>query len=327
MIFASTPHNISLAAAAIAAGKMIGLPTETVYGLAADANCPDAIAKIYRAKNRPSNHPLIVHLAPQAEVTLWAKDIPNYAYQLMKAFWPGACTVVLPRTQHVGDFITGHQNTVALRCPSHPVAQQLLTVCHQLNIHGIAAPSANQFGCVSPTTAHHVYAEFMHLDDELFILDGGACEIGIESTIIDCTQATPRILRHGLITPADITRITGLAVANDITHSSNKPRVSGSLTAHYAPKTPIRLCSIDIEKVDNLNPRAVLMGRSPTTVLAAHYQAMPNDAIHYAQQLYATLRHLDTMGYDEIIVEAIPNTDEWAGVTDRLTRAAATFLV
>ncbi|MEN9912554.1 MAG: hypothetical protein RI956_998 [Pseudomonadota bacterium] len=325
MIIASTPHNISLAAAAIAAGKVIGLPTETVYGLAADARCPDAIAKVYRAKNRPSNHPLIVHLAPQADIALWARHIPDYAYQLMKAFWPGACTVVLPRTQYAGDFITGHQDTVALRCPSHPVAQQLLTVCYQFNIYGIAAPSANQFGRVSPTTARHVYDEFKHLDDELFILDGGACEIGIESTIIDCTQATPRILRYGLITAADITRITGLAVTNDMTNLSNKPRVSGSLTAHYAPKTPIRLCTVD--KIDALNPRVVLMGRSPTTACAAHYHAMPDDAIHYAQQLYATLRHLDTMGYDEIIVESMPNTDEWAGVTDRLTRAAATFLV
>ncbi len=325
MILTSTQHNIHLAAATIAASKIIGLPTETVYGLAADANCPNAIAKIYCAKNRPNNHPLIVHLAPQADITIWAKQIPNYAYQLMKAFWPGACTVVLPRTQYVGDFITGHQDTVALRCPSHPVAQQLLTLCYQSSIYGIAAPSANQFGRVSPTTAQHVYDEFKHLDNELLILDGGACEVGIESTIIDCTQATPRILRYGLITVADITRITGLAVASDRTGMSSKPRVSGSLMAHYAPKTPIRLCTVDI--VDTLNPRTVLMGRAPTTALATHYQAMPNDAIHYAQQLYATLRHLDTMGYDEIIVESMPNTDEWAGIIDRLTRAAATFLV
>jgi L-threonylcarbamoyladenylate synthase len=325
MILAPTLHNIHLAVAAIQADEIIGLPTETVYGLAGNAQSSIAVAKIYQAKGRPSNHPLIVHLAPNTDVSIWASAVPNYARQLMKAFWPGACTLVLPRTLQAADFITGNQDTVALRCPSHPVAQQLLTMCAQFNIHGIAAPSANQFGRVSPTTAIHVRDEFTHLNDELLILDGGSCEVGIESTIIDCTQATPRILRHGLITARDIARVTGLNLLQTASNHTNKPRVSGDLLAHYAPKTPIRFCSVNT--TETLNPQAILMGRSPNAALATHYHAMPNDAIHYAQQLYATLRLLDSLNYAEIVVEPIPNTEEWAGVADRLSRAVATFSI
>lgn len=325
MIFPATSDNINRAALIIQSSGLIGLPTETVYGLAANATCIEAVKKIYHAKSRPNHHPLIVHLAVQTDITLWAHSIPNYAYPLMNAFWPGACTLVLPKTRKAANFITGDQDTVALRCPSHPIAQQLLTACYNLGIYGIAAPSANQFGRVSPTTAQHVADEFIHLDEPLFILDGGGCVMGIESTIIDCTQAMPRILRYGLITAADITRVTGLSILNESLNSLNRPRVSGNLVAHYAPKTPIRFC--EIKAIDRFNTHAVFMGYStvpmPHTV---HYHAMPNDALHYAQQLYATLRYLDRMGYSEILVEPVPNHDEWAGIADRLNRAVATFL-
>jgi L-threonylcarbamoyladenylate synthase len=326
MIVLPTASTIAQAAKRLAAGDIIGLPTETVYGLAADACNASAVAKVYQTKGRPSDHPLIIHLAPQADITLWASHVPQYAKALMAAFWPGACTLVLPRTAMAGDFVTGNQATVALRCPSHPVAQQVLQACAALGVHGLAAPSANRFGRVSPTTAQHVYSEFANLS-ELLILDGGACDIGIESTIVDCTQARPRILRHGLISSQELIFAAGCTfeagVGSVPSSAQATPRVSGSLAAHYAPNTPLHLCAH--QNTVDLVAGTVYMGFEPPLNSAARYHAMPRDSAQYAQQLYAVLRNLDAMAYAAIAVEPVPDTAVWAGVSDRLARAAATF--
>ncbi len=310
------------AAQMLADGGMVGLPTETVYGLAADASNPAAVAAIYACKGRPADHPLIVHLAPQAGIQHWAQSAPDYAFDLIKACWPGPLTLVLPRTPNAGDFITGGQTTVALRCPAHPVAQALLKSCLEQGLHGLAAPSANRFGRVSPTTAQHVEDEFA---GHIFTLDGGACEVGIESTIVDCTLASPRMLRHGAVSLADVSRITGLVVL-DALGANAVPRVSGSLAAHYAPTTPLRFCSLAGASL--LPVGAVFMGFDAPVAATANsvaLHAMPRDAAQYAQQLYATLRQLDGMRYSLIAVQPLPTQPQWAGVADRLARAAATF--
>jgi L-threonylcarbamoyladenylate synthase len=317
MILAPTPAHIAQAAALLAAGDVVGMPTETVYGLAGDASNAAAVATIYATKGRPADHPLIVHLEPQADVSFWASHVPHYAQALMQAFWPGPLTVVLPRTQQAGDFITGGQNTVAVRCPSHPVAQALLQACAALGVQGLAAPSANRFGRVSPTMAQHVASEF---ENRIVTLDGGACEVGIESTIVDCTQATPRILRHGAVSLADVARVTGLTVM-DAVGNHGAPRVSGSLAAHYAPTTRLVFCEHSLTQT--LPKNAVYMGFDAPSSSAFH--AMPRDAALYAQQLYAALRSLDAMHYALIAVQPLPTAPQWAGVTDRLARAAATF--
>jgi L-threonylcarbamoyladenylate synthase len=322
MICPPTSAQIAKTAQILAAGGIVGLPTETVYGLAADASNAAAVALVYTTKGRPADHPLIVHLAPQADITYWAQQVPAYAQSLMDACWPGPLTIVLPRTANAGDFITGAQNTVALRCPAHPVAQALLQACATLGVHGLAAPSANRFGRVSPTTAQHVEDE---LSGTVLTLDGGACEVGIESTIVDCTQDTPRILRHGAVSLADVARITGLVVVDAVVSKNVNiaamPRVSGSLAAHYAPSTPLHLCSV--QDAAKLPSSAVFMGFEAVSTCAHH--AMPRDAAQYAQQLYAALRSLDAMGYSAIAVQHLPAEPQWAGVADRLARAAATF--
>jgi L-threonylcarbamoyladenylate synthase len=322
MICPPTSAQITKTAHILAAGGIVGLPTETVYGLAADASNAAAVGLVYARKGRPADHPLIVHLAPQGDVSFWARQVPAYAQSLMDACWPGPLTIVLPRTEHAGDFITGGQNTVALRCPAHPVAQALLQACAALGVHGLAAPSANRFGRVSPTTAQHVEDE---LSGTVLTLDGGACEVGIESTIVDCTQDAPRILRHGAVSLVDVARITGLVTVDAVTHKDVNqiatPRVSGSLAAHYAPNTPLHFCNL--QDAAKLPSRAVFMGFESVRNCANH--AMPRDASLYAQQLYAALRSLDAMDYSAIAVQPLPAEPLWAGVADRLARAAATF--
>jgi L-threonylcarbamoyladenylate synthase len=322
MICPPTPIQIAKTARILATGGIVGLPTETVYGLAADASNAAAVALVYATKGRPANHPLIVHLAPHADIRFWAKQVPAYAQSMMDACWPGPLTIVLPRTEHAGDFITGGQNTVALRCPAHPVAQALLQACAALGVHGLAAPSANRFGRVSPTAAQHVDDEF---SGTVLTLDGGACEVGIESTIVDCTQDAPRILRHGAVSLADVARITGLVSVDAVTrkdaNQTATPRVSGSLAAHYAPNTPLHFCNL--QDAAMLPSSAVFMGFESVRNCAHH--AMPRDAAQYAQQLYAALRSLDAMGYSAIAAQPLPVEPSWAGVADRLARAAATF--
>jgi len=318
---------IATAAQALRRGELLGLPTETVYGLAADAASDAAVAKIFAAKGRPSDHPLIVHVADAAGAGRFAAGIPGFARQLMHAFWPGPLTLIVPRRPDVGAAAAGGQDSVGLRCPSHPVAQALLRAADALGVHGVAAPSANQFGRVSPTTAAHVQAE---LGDGLLVLDGGACEVGIESTIVDCTRGAPVLLRPGAVTRAQIEAACGLPLRSKDELGAPDPKASGTLEAHYAPNAKLRLmdaralqAALDVLGAEAAHiaiwSRAVLRSRSARVIR----RRMPDDAGAAAQQLFAVLREFDAQGVRLIWVEAPPSTPEWEGVTDRLHRAAA----
>ena len=335
----ASPEAIAAAATAIVAGDLVGLPTETVYGLGADAANPQAVAKIFAAKGRPSDHPLIVHVADAGSVTHFATEVPEFARRLIATFWPGPVTLILPRLAGVGAAAAGGQNSIGLRCPSHPVAQALLQALRGLPnpVWGIAAPSANQFGRVSPTTALHVESEF---GADLLILDGGACEIGIESTIIDCTRGAPVLLRPGNLTREVLSAACGQKVLlkEDLAAGEREaPRASGTLEAHYAPTARVRLMdakalqtALDLmgADVDGKNggkpviatwSRAILKSRSATILR----RRMPDDADATAQQLFAVLREFDDSGVKLIWIESLPGTPEWDGVRDRLQRAAA----
>lgn len=230
------PAAVAAAAQALRAGDLLGLPTETVYGLAADAASDTAVSKIFAAKGRPSNHPLIVHVADASGVSHFAHAVPDFANKLIQAFWPGPLTLILPRRPDVGAAAAGGQDSIGLRCPSHPVAHALLLACRALGVQGLAAPSANQFGRVSPTTAAHVQAEF---GDDLLILDGGACGVGIESTIIDCTRGAPVLLRPGAITREQAQAACGMKLLDKDELSAPAPRASGTLESHYAPRKSV----------------------------------------------------------------------------------------
>lgn len=322
------------------AGELIGLPTETVYGLAADACNESAVAKIFAAKGRPSNHPLIVHVRDASGVAHFADNVPAFANLLIKAFWPGPLTLILPRRAGVAAAAAGGQNSIGLRCPSHPVAQALLAAlaAGPHPIHGLAAPSANQFGRVSPTTAAHVQSE---MGDGLLILDGGACNVGIESTIVDCTRGVPVMLRPGHITPAQMKAACGQEVLSEdelIDQTEAAPRASGTLESHYAPNAKVRLMNAralqnaldllgaDVDKTGDNKPVIAVYSRvilkSPAHKILR--RRMPDDAAATAQQLFAVLRDFDAQGVKLIWVETPPAAPEWDGVRDRLTRASAT---
>lgn len=325
MIYQPTHTHIAAAAELLSQGAVVGLPTETVYGLAADASNQAAVARIYALKARPADHPVIVHLAPQADWRFWASHMPDYAQALVQACWPGPLTLVLPRTIQVGDFITGGQATVGLRCPSHPVAQALLLAAAKLGVLGLAAPSANRYGQISPTTAAHVEAEFTQPP---FTLDGGACEVGIESTIVDCTGTAPRILRHGAVSFEDIVRVTGLAVSDGTGAAlgTHTPRVPGSVASHYAPRTPLGFCALDQAAMLPAHTAYLLRdAQGLVPVAGVSVIQAPQDSASFARQLYATLRSIDDMGFARIAVQPVPSSYEWAGVADRLSRAAASF--
>ena len=318
------------AAAALRAGELVGLPTETVYGLAADATNPAAVAKIFAAKGRPSDHPLIVHLADVAGVDHFAASVPAFAQRLMAAFWPGPLTLILPRRPEVAAAAAGGQDSVGLRCPAHPVAQALLKACAEVGVPGLAAPSANLFGRVSPTTAAHVAGEF---GDSLLVLDGGPCRVGIESSIVDCSRGVPVLLRPGQLSVDALSAACGQPVLLPDSVPSATPRASGTLEAHYAPRAKLRLMdakalqtALDLlQGVDKTPPviavwsRTALKVRSPL-VLA---RRMPDDADATAQQLFGQLRDFDAQAVKLIWVETPPDSPNWAGVLDRLTRAAA----
>jgi L-threonylcarbamoyladenylate synthase len=322
-------HAIEQAARALEQGGLVAMPTETVYGLGADAENPEAIAKIYAAKGRPSNHPVIVHLAPEANVDYWAVDVPEAARKLIAAFWPGPLTLILKRAPHIPEAVAGGQDSIGLRCPSHPVAQALLREFRQ-GKGGVAAPSANRFGRVSPTTAQHVRDEFGEGPESpvACILDGGQSEVGIESTIVDLSRmdiAGPVLLRPGHVSADDIERVIGIAPRLP---DAAAPRASGTLEAHYAPQTPVALVgSADL-------PSVVVKLRSSGRRVAALLLAAvvpPEDAVQimlpstpdgYAHGLYAALRAADAIGADIILVEAPPAGNEWRGINDRLRRAA-----
>ena len=321
--------SIQAAAQALAQGRLLGLPTETVYGLAADSDNDAAVAQIFAAKGRPANHPLIVHVANAEAITRYAKEVPLFAQQLIDAFWPGPLTVILPRLPGAANASTGGQDSVGLRCPSHPVAQAVLKACQQLHppVWGVSAPSANKFGRVSPTTAQHVAAEF---GDDLLVLDGGACAVGIESTIVDCTRGVPVLLRPGAITRDDIARVCGQRPLSKEELSTQAPRASGTLLAHYAPNAKVRLMDAQqlkaaVEILGKDAPALAIYHRSPLRSPARQLQlrAMPASAADAARQLFGDLRALDALGVPLIWVETPPASADWEGVRDRLQRAAA----
>ena len=324
----ASPAAITQAVQAIAAGQLLGLPTETVYGLAADAARPDAVARIFAAKGRPSNHPLIVHVVDAAGVAHFARDMPAFAERLMAAFWPGPLTLILPRRPDVGEATAGGQDSIGVRCPSHPVAQAVLQALALATppVWGLAAPSANQFGRVSPTTAAHVAGEF---GDSLLVLDGGPCGVGIESTIVDCTRGAPVLLRPGAISRAQVEAACGQRLQGDAA-LGEAPRASGTLEAHYAPAAKVRLMHAKAlqTSLDLLGAEAAhiaVYARTPLRMLSSQVllRRMPDDAQATAQQLFSALRDFDTQGVKLIWVESVPDTAEWDGVRDRLQRASA----
>lgn len=320
------PQAIAQAAARIQAGELVGFPTETVYGLGADASSDSAVAGIFTAKGRPSDHPLIVHLADATQVSDYASNVPPFAARLMATFWPGPLTVILPRRDGVAAAAAGGQNSIGLRCPDHPVALAFLRACAT----GVAGPSANRFGRVSPTTAAHVAQEF---DENLLVLDGGPCEVGIESSIVDCTRSRPVLLRPGVLTRAQLEaacREPVLSKDELLDDAGTAPRASGTLEAHYAPNAKVRLMdagaiqtALDLLGADAAHiavyARNVLRIKSEKVL----FRRMPGDALATAQQLFAVLRGFDDQGAQLIWIETPPASPEWDGVRDRLGRAAA----
>lgn len=317
--------EMAQAAAMLESGGLVAFPTETVYGLGADAENPAAVARIYAAKGRPADHPVIVHLGPGADLEHWADALPPEARQLAAAFWPGPLTLIVRRGAQIPDCVSGGQDTVGLRCPSHPLALALLAA-FKGGRGGIAAPSANKFGHVSPTTAQHVRDEFGADGAVGMVLDGGASQVGIESTIVDLSRLAthgPVLLRPGHIGAEQIAAVIGrLPVAPD----AAAPRASGTLDAHYAPRTPVALVDADalpglLNQLLNAGRRVALIHASDLPEASASVR-LPARADAYARQLYAALRNMDRVGAALILVEAPPPTPDWLGVNDRLRRAA-----
>ena len=323
----SNEETIAHAARRIRAGDLVAFPTETVYGLGADASSDAAVAKIFAAKGRPADHPLIVHVADASQVADYASSVPPFAARLMAAFWPGPLTVILPRLAGVATAAAGGQNSIGLRCPAHPVALAFLKACLDLGVSGVAGPSANRFGRVSPTTAAHVRAEF---GSDLLILDGGPCEVGIESSIVDCTRGRPILLRPGVLTRSQLELACGEPVLPQDEIEDAAPRASGTLESHYAPNAKVRLMdagaiqtALDLLGADAASiaiyARSIVRIKSDRVL----YRRMPDDALATAQQLFAVLRDFDAKGVKLIWIEHPPDAAEWDGVRDRLARAAA----
>ncbi len=309
--------GLARAVALLRAGELVAFPTETVYGLGADAGNPRGVRAIFAAKGRPADHPVIVHVADLAHARHWAREMPPEAAALAAAFWPGALTLIVPRSAHATDDLTGGQDRVGLRVPSHPVAQALLQAFHAAGGHGIAAPSANRFGRISPTTAQHVRDDLG--DAVSLVLDGGACPVGIESTIVAFGDGEPMLLRPGGIAVSAIARVLGRAPRDP---AQDAPRASGTLASHYAPRTPARL----------VEPAALAGAAHAATVVLARTVARPADFTGrwidaaptpdaFAHDLYANLRTLDAVGAREILVEALPADAAWLAVRDRVQRA------
>jgi L-threonylcarbamoyladenylate synthase len=323
-IVSPTVDHVIEAAALLRAGELVGMPTETVYGLAADASNAAAIAKIFAAKGRPADHPLIVHVANADAAKTWASvdGWPDVAQTLADAFWPGPMTLIVKRASHVLNAVTGGQPTVGLRVPSHPVAQALLSTFQG----AVAAPSANKFGHVSPTTAQHVAREFA--DTDLLILDGGACDVGVESTIIDVSGNAPRILRPGRIRTSEIERVIGQPLRSAEAKEST-PRVSGSLESHYAPtKKTLMLAGealeIFLEAARDSGKRVGLIQHSSRVASKRVKERITldgADAARFEHAIYSALRSLDESSVDLIVIEAPPTTADWDAVNDRLKRA------
>lgn len=323
ILHGSDPSDIERAGLRLSAGELVVFPTETVYGLGARADVDAAVARIFEAKGRPTDHPLIVHVADAVAAQHFAAEWPDTAKRLANSFWPGPLTLIVARRPEVAAAAAGGQSSVGLRCPAHPVAQALLAAAKAQGVWGVAAPSANRFGRISPTTAEHVVSEF---DEALWVLDGGPCDVGIESTIIDCTREQPVLLRPGVLTREQLEAVLGQPLGTPDAHS---PRASGTLAAHYAPRAKLRLMP-----GDQIRAALDLLGASPLK-LAVYSRSlskapsgvllrrMPQDAAAAARELFAVLRELDAEGRQLIWVEEPPATPEWEGVRDRLTRASA----
>ncbi|MFT3953390.1 MAG: L-threonylcarbamoyladenylate synthase [Piscinibacter sp.] len=315
---------VERAAEVLAAGELVAFPTETVYGLGARADDVAAVARIFALKGRPSDHPLIVHVADPAGTDAFAAQISPAARRLIESFWPGPLTVIVRRVPGMAMAAAGGQDTIGLRCPAHPVAHALLAAARRLGVPGVAAPSANRFGRISPTRAAHVVDEF---GDSLLVLDGGDCEVGIESSIVDCSGAVPVLLRPGQIPRERIEAAAGVALGEP---DANSPRASGTLESHYAPRARLRLMPAEM-----LNTALQMLGDSALKLAvysrtvplpprsALKRRVMPDDPDRAAHELFATLRELDAEGPDLIWVEEPPPTPAWDGVRDRLSRAAA----
>lgn len=305
------------AAEKLRAGGLIAFPTETVYGLGADATNESAVARIYEVKGRPHDHPVIVHLADINQVGEWAHDIPDYAITLARNFWPGPMTLILPRSEKVGDFITGGQESVGIRIPGNPLALQFLTLAGV----GVAAPSANRFGAISPTSALAVreeIGEYLDSDTDL-ILDGGSSEVGVESTIIECLGAAPRILRPGAITKEMIEEVTGLT----IDESSSQVRASGTLEQHYAPRATVLLLDSENPVLTNISDSGFLALAKFPTPAGAIRLGEPEDNQEYARVLYDALREGDRQGLSTIYVVPPSGAGVAVAIRDRLKRASS----
>jgi L-threonylcarbamoyladenylate synthase len=310
---------VAEAARRLAAGDLVAFPTETVYGLGADATSVNAVAAIFAAKGRPADHPLIVHIADPGAIQRWAVDIPQAARKLAERFWPGPLTMILKKAASVPAAVTGGQDTVGLRCPSHPIAQALLREFERIGSGAIAAPSANRFGHVSPTTAAHVRDEF---GDALFVLDGGECEVGLESTIVDLSRGAPVLLRPGGIARDDIAAALGEMPRE---RDAEAPRASGTLEAHYAPRTALFLVPRGVVDTDARSAEVAVLAlhEPPPWSKARLWITLQANAVPYGHDLYASLRRLDGCGSRRILVEQPPAGAAWEAVNDRLRRAAA----
>ena len=334
---AADPAAIESAARQLAAGGLVAFPTETVYGLGSHADDDAAVAKIFAAKGRPADHPLIVHVADVAAARFFAASLPPLAVRLIEHFWPGPLTLIVPRAAGRAQAAASGALTVGLRAPSHPAARRLLGAAARHGVAGVAAPSANRFGRLSPTEAAHVAAEF---GPTLAVLDGGPCVLGIESAIVDCSRGRPVLLRPGTLTRAEIERVAGEPLAE---RDAAAPRAPGTLDAHYAPRAALRLVPADTLRAwldggpwpdtpgqgPALGDGAAVYSRTvraaPSTVRPPWrlLRVMPDDAALAAHELFAVLRELDAAGVDLICVETPPDTLVWEGVRDRLRRAAA----
>ena len=313
--------SIMRAAGLLRDGKLVAFPTETVYGLGADASDPVAVRRIFEAKGRPEDHPVIVHVADIEAAERWSSSLPDDARALAAAFWPGPLTLIVPRASHVSDVVTGGQASVGLRAPAHPVARALLAEFGD----GIAAPSANRFGLVSPTTARHVADDLGDAVD--LILDGGACDVGIESTIIALTTQTPMVLRPGGV---DIDAIAKVLGRTPVARDAAAPRASGTLGSHYATRTPAALVGKDalraeLSQLEERDERVAVLAFSvgPPDDFGGVWLRAPPDATAYGQALYANLRALDAANADTILIEQVPEGNAWTAIRDRLARATS----
>jgi L-threonylcarbamoyladenylate synthase len=310
-------RDLQRAAEMLDRGELVALPTETVYGLAGVADDAAAVRSIFAAKGRPADHPLIVHLPGIDYLDEWAAEIPDSARKLAHAFWPGPLTLVLRKAAHVPGVVTGGQETVGLRVPGHPATLKLLGILGR----AVAAPSANRFGRISPTNADHVISEFEDDDTVTAVIDGGPCEVGVESTIVDCSGERPRVLRPGMITVGQLTEVLGDRPA--VAGQTEGPRASGRLPSHYAPETRVQLAQA--EDLSTADPRAAVLalGEYPDPGGFLAWERLPAEPAAYARGLYAALRFLDTLQAERILIQQPPDDAAWAAIRDRLARAAA----